>query len=785
MQKVLLVVLVAVIAGFGVQAQPTPYRLRVPTAQEYIRLAPDILETGNTPYVVDFSRSLIYSAEVSAFLDELDWRFLDNNRLTYNQLKTVYGAYQEKQQKQTYNPLNDFDWTLKLLRLWLVEHPTDLSNTPMLQFDDYSVEVKTLEGDFKDLPYQWGYWLRGTDQSSGRSNSYIAIPSANNQYTFPALPVPIESDLLASGNINSDEYPDIAYFHSTHMGNSYNSGDLVIVSLHDRHFEMTSSIPYSEGPTFAMPPAAYTWRFLNLDKDMNLELLQTQQLSDNWRCKFVHVSLFDWQENGNLGTVSGQPVFPKSFNCLLRQAEQQMWNHHYPDAIPLYEAALKAKPVDDELYGFAQVRLGLAYLLTGQADAAKTLFTSFHPAQDTFEKAAYEAYQSDPRLLPVCQAMYDYVAQSPYPDTLARTGGLEIYDGGFYGVNWPGFNLENASCDLSAVLTDELTKADFVTSRSPVEQLKAMGLKVGNSIAEDFDLNGKQEWLVWPMSIGIDPIFFYPNGTTYQLSRLSGTSGWPDSNPAADLRLPDAHNQYSIVVLPDNVGKALVDVDFSQDKYSQIQCADLCGGGGPTLTCPQHDAALPRSIGDLTMWRVENGKLVNILLAPLCEMASVEQLFPDGEGSKRLIAGDYKIMDVDDLDEQIVPAIYHWDSASEKYILAPQATPTASPTLTPTPIPTETPIAPSYQYQISDNGLVQLRAAFKQRDFSLVKQIADSALSQNPVSQDRLVPAFRYYRALALEALNRPDAALAEYIAIAESQPDSAWAKLADLHLEQ
>ncbi len=41
-----------------------------------------------------------------------------------------------------------------------------------------------------------------------------------------------------------------------------------------------------------------------------------------------------------------------------------------------------------------------------------------------------------------------------------------------------------------------------------------------------------------------------------------------------------------------------------------------------------------------------------------------------------------------------------------------------------------------------------------------------------------------YYRALTLEALNRPDEALAEYIAIYEGAPESAWGKLAGLHLE-
>ncbi|MEQ8671820.1 MAG: hypothetical protein RLP44_05090 [Aggregatilineales bacterium] len=45
-------------------------------------------------------------------------------------------------------------------------------------------------------------------------------------------------------------------------------------------------------------------------------------------------------------------------------------------------------------------------------------------------------------------------------------------------------------------------------------------------------------------------------------------------------------------------------------------------------------------------------------------------------------------------------------------------------------------------------------------------------------------PYLAYWRALALESLNRPDEALAEYVAIYEAAPESAWGMLAALHFE-
>ena len=51
--------------------------------------------------------------------------------------------------------------------------------------------------------------------------------------------------------------------------------------------------------------------------------------------------------------------------------------------------------------------------------------------------------------------------------------------------------------------------------------------------------------------------------------------------------------------------------------------------------------------------------------------------------------------------------------------------------------------------------------------------------TDNPNYADSL----RYLRALTLEALDRPDEALAQYLALVESAPESAWGMLAALHI--
>ncbi|HEX2908808.1 MAG TPA: hypothetical protein VHO69_18195, partial [Phototrophicaceae bacterium] len=109
--------------------------------------------------------------------------------------------------------------------------------------------------------------------------------------------------------------------------------------------------------------------------------------------------------------------------------------------------------------------------------------------------------------------------------------------------------------------------------------------------------------------------------------------------------------------------------------------------------------------------------------------------------------------------------------------------PTPTPTITPTTYPTYPPPTPDTRTP-EEKGLEYSFAssAFDADNYEVVLQIVEK--HQDSGSEDDNMQ-MRYYRALALEALHRPDEALAEYIAIAEAAPDSAWAKLAVLHFER
>jgi hypothetical protein len=97
-----------------------------------------------------------------------------------------------------------------------------------------------------------------------------------------------------------------------------------------------------------------------------------------------------------------------------------------------------------------------------------------------------------------------------------------------------------------------------------------------------------------------------------------------------------------------------------------------------------------------------------------------------------------------------------------------EGVPTPIPTLLPTVTPTSTPDARSPQeIQVARRDIY---AVFKTEDYETALLIATNAVPEDDIDAAR----WRYWRALALEALGRPEEALAEYVAIYENAPESA-----------
>ncbi len=768
-------------ASVNAQESSNRNQLVEPTSDDYLAHIDSVIASMNTAYFDGRTENM---AEFDTLVDELYWRYTDHNLLTYQQLITAYHALAAAPQART--SIADDRIIPCLIEQWLVENPTYLDQIKTLQVDEFEFDVKRLNntGAFllaaRQAPFN-GENLYNVGLS-GHTANYIVIPDESRKYRVPPLPSPIFGDVIMADDLNADRQQDFGYETFDHVGNNYVNGSLAIVTWTGEAFQPLANIGFRHGPP--MSDYDVTWQLVQLDDDMQREIIGFQTLSDNWNCRFLQITYYDWQTDGSLISLNHENSLPDSFGCLLRQAEQHSWSGDYPAAIALYKRALAKLDGDFAFRALAQVHLGLDYLLTGnEPDARLALSTLPSPIEEDAERypwvnAIREAYRDDPRLLPVCQSIYNQLLNMLKDYRL--TGTVYVTDGGFYGAFSydPVLDLENLSCDLRAVMQTALADVHFLMGKTPVEQLKLLGLAVGGSIDADLDQDGDQDWLVWIAGIGMDPFLFTTNSDTYTMSVLTGRGSGDVFAPSADLRLPDTVNEYRVVSLPDG-SQALMNVDFGHDLYSDVICQDLCGGGPPYICADDAYAPNPaRGIGDITLWRLEDGQLATFFFASLCGWGYDTDLFPDGEQGSTLLAGN-TLFTSDDFFE-IVPVAYQWDDDERTYILPPSFQIPPTPTFI--PIPPANPVSQP-PYQISDATFRDIRAAFAVKDYDHALEILNSTLAQPDAITQPLATAFHYYRAMTLEVLNQPNKALVDYEAIYETAPDTAWGILAKLHL--
>jgi hypothetical protein len=766
MRKLFLILfLVTVGFTFWVQAQSAvPYTLIEPDAAQYTEQIETIASHANTSWRAWDESGL---AEIDVLTDEIFWRFIERDEISFAQLMTIYRAV------ATDSPSSSNSERLipPLIELWIAEHDVRLHEIAFLEFEGFIFEIWQLRNSsfFSLLTHRTPFLMT---YSETPGTGYIAVLEDSGHVRLPSLFEMMRGHIIVHGDINGDSQIDFAYVSYSHIGNSYTAGQLVVVTWTDGNFETIATVPFYNAP---YEFDAVRWQFAQLDNEVDTELVQTQRMYDNWRCQFIRTTYYDWQAAGELEAESIQDTFPQAFNCLFRRAEEYAWQHNYISAIPLYEAALQEPNEMHQYEAYLYMRLGLAYLIVGRSLEAEAmfarLFASIDETSPEWITAFQQHYALDSRLLPVCQALYDQATSILAPYDI--TGTVGVSDGGFYGAGSydPGFDLSQLSCDLPYFLTQELAPVVFQANETPLIPLERLGLVVQDTLIADFDADGQDEWIVWLASPGIDPLLFVPALESYTLMFLDGL-GMGDLHPVADLRPPSDSNQYSLATMPDGT-PALIQVDFDVDEYFRLLCSNC--GGGDYIACPV--SAQTQTVGyfgegDITFWRLEGDVWSHFFFARTCQWVDPDDVLE--EGGTYLVAGD--VFPVGEYEGEVRPIRYQWDAELRTYVAPPQPTTTPFPTLMITSTPT-----PTRQLAVGMHTYLLVRTAFTERDFLQMLTIIDDALAHPPLD-DSLVVAFMYYRALALEALGRSDEALAQYVAIYEMEPDSAWGVLARLH---
>jgi hypothetical protein len=782
MKRIVFLLIILMVMSFRVSAQDeTPqYRLRVPTEAEYLSIVPSFAEQ----YIQETGGDLYRSALFNVPELEIKYRYPDLYRQDYQQIADAFAAL-----ASTFPQMVDWQfWNDALVLSWITANSVDLSAETELTFDEFDIQINQQDLDGDDSP-EFVLYVGGSFGYRG----YLVLAADNQGYRSVPHPLPygaggefrydfsINSSLMTLGyqDVNGNGIVDwlVQLSNADDGSTSANAGQLYILEWQD---SALVNLGDENLVFYQSSNAAMSWSFVNRDEDDALEIEQYRSVVDNWGCAWTEITLFDW--NGDtFSEAAPEQEFPQTSGCFTRQAETAIWEGRVEDAVALYELIPRTTDLvvtlaDEEgtmtrfdainLGNYTDIRLALAYMLIGREDEGLALLRSLQtlPEHDQsfpeYVELLLNAYAANPTAVGVCMAAYDFVLFNGY--YFDREGFLVVgltIDNAIYDTQGmyipPPAPPVTAGCDAPTLVSQIIGSHTFSTSELPAEQLEVLGISTAFTFQTDLNQDGQAEWLVWATSL-IAPIFFAPDGEIYVVSRV-GISG--DS-------LGD-YNELATWELPDGLGLALVNLDFAE--HFRQSHAGYGLGGGPD-GCPNpiergENARFPDNPGRLTVWRLVDHELVLLVDASMCERVSVSEIFSaDSRSLNVWIFDDY---------QYTVPAIYTWDSGQQTYVAPPPLpTPTAPPT---DAIVTYTPSLYDLAYYAQNeftNGNYQ----------AVVEYLAEGLTLDEPVT--KLLP-LQYLGAMAYEALNRPDEALAQYVSIYEAAPESSWGQLAAVHLER
>ncbi|MBL8160835.1 MAG: hypothetical protein JNJ61_02545 [Anaerolineae bacterium] len=779
-----LITLLLTVLPLNAQDASPEFRFVVPTTADYAEQIETIIARALPTFTPENPGEVLV---LDALVDEMFWRYINDGEMSYTHLLAVTRAFSSVTFGARYD--NHHRLLPALFERWLAENHIDLSASIFLTFDGFTLDVQKL-GDtdafvlyVRETPF---FEMSVSEDAIGSINGerYIAIEIAPGKYRVPDLPFWASDEDSQAGDFNTDGQLDVGYEFRLPLNNDDTAWVYYVGTWNGDNFEFVFGVHGYMRPQEFDP--AMSWKFLNLDGDAEVELIQTQRYYDSLSCNFIRMKFYDWQQGGGLSLENEEDSFPNSFACLLRQGEQNAWDGHYDLAIGYYERALTLSEEAGDDLPYLQMRLGLAYLIEGRDQEAQSIFTNLADLENeeryNWPQDIRAAYARNPDFLAVCQAAYSQSRAIRVPERIEGT--IADYTGAVSDLRsyslWPRF--EYISCDFNTLLNKTLEQMTFTTEETPVAQLEALGLVLSEPVTVDFDGDGKDEWLVWVESPDIDPLLFVPNQeASYAVSSVTFAGGRKLNYAYPGLRLPADENRYWVTILPD--GKpGLVNVEYNRYTTEAYLCAQQCESD-PNNEC---ETSMTTEAADIGIWRMKDGQMSIIFHAPSCENVALADLFPNGEGTHELMAA--QVIDTGSIEYEIRPATYRWDESQGTFTVYPQPTPTPTPTVTPTPTASPTG-QPTPEQSVDVNSLPtysDIGLAFSDGDFIKVLEMLNTALNDTSSYYDSaLLPGFHYYRALTLEILDRPDEALLDYIAVYRDYPDTAWALMARLHLSE
>lgn len=313
-----------------VQAQESDalYRLRQPTATEYVSAIQAIAEAAPFDSDTTESPSGLIGDAIDAVLfrrypdlDNVDWLTLSK---VYNQLLINLPLFSIRRDQQA--------WNQAIIRSYLHAHPMELARIRHFQFaeydifvtprdfnsdgvDEYLLDVRTYSSNFdratcEGLVNYVDYLIVQPEADRYRfidTPSLWHAPNAGRMYTGTG-----SIDQLDFRDINDDGLPEwilvegAITFGGPGMGYE-DGGRLYVLGWRDNAivdltplrlsgWDIAENTDYLGQETIGCVPYPpdVRWQFENIDVDPALEILQQQSYTDNWFCELIETKIFDW-----------------------------------------------------------------------------------------------------------------------------------------------------------------------------------------------------------------------------------------------------------------------------------------------------------------------------------------------------------------------------------------------------------------------------------------------------------------------------------------------------------
>jgi hypothetical protein len=754
------------------------FKLRTPTATEYLTT----VSRFQFPIWGDN-----YSGEAFETLDSVNFitrealrRYPILETEEFSLLKSSYNALQlgvvPVEARHT--------WNIAMLRAWFRENEIDLAQTHELQIDRSTITVDPVDFNGDGTNDYLLFVVTPPDPTDPYAPpeymAYVVALSTAAGYTLLDIPLPWygngfpywydQATALTPRrfeDVNLDGTPEwlLDGWRSNTGPGSPNSAYFYILGWHEG--QIVSLAP--DGAFHALTTAVLNapsenrivWDAQNVDADPPLEVIERIQHIDNWYCSSEEVIISQW-DAAQYVYVPGksQIILGNSPGCVWRSAEEAMWIEDYAAAVPLYETFLAEQTLDDDSdlqdRQYVEFRLALAYALTGRPNDATALLNTLSreapttPDMGELIETLNTAYQQRDAIA-LCTAAYNFFARYRI-----LNGG---YDGPIY--NYVGQTLvdyelspfnafpslpEDSGCDIAGFIDNLISEHPLTLDKPLDDQLTALGIEVETVIHTDLNGDLQEEWIIQPRA-QISALFFTPNGGQYDETYL----GYKLTENVSSIAY----------ALPDTIGLGLAIIEYDVPPR----------GSTSDLSCP--DDSFPSD--QLSIWRQVDHHLRLIFQTLLCEPATFAEIIQNNGVELHI----WDTASWDTFPVLFEPAIYTWDLDTQDYeITSVAGQPVEREALYDPyeePVPTRDTITTDVQGVFGCNPDC---AMYWLANFDAVIP----TLAPDDASPEILQA--RYGYAFLLEDSGRTDEALAQYVLIHATAPESIWGQLAVLHFE-